>query len=148
MSMASLLVSSLPLSVPPPSPPNIHRAAWHATTEEHVEDLLGGHVALEPVGGVLVLVEAPVPLAPPAPGAANLLVPVQVVLPLLLRLREDSVRISNGLECLTSSRSFIFIRMKGKCKFSVSFLQFCLRNIFPNTKYFIIIFTIQLKCPD
>ena len=36
----------------------------HAAAKEHVEYLLRGHIALEPVAGVLVLVEAAVPPAP------------------------------------------------------------------------------------
>merc|ERR1719154_467062 len=125
--VARLLFTCLStLPVPSATPPHIHRAAGHTSTEEHVKDFLSGHVTLEPMRGVLIFIES-MPVASPTPGAADILISIQVILALLLWFREHAISISNSLESFRSSRRLVFIWMKGKRKFSISFLQFSLR---------------------
>merc|ERR1719510_1652500 len=97
------LPSPSPMAVPPSSPPHIDRTARHSPTEEHVEYLLCRHVGLEPVGGIVVLVEAVVVTAP-APG--RFLISVQIVLTLLLGVGENGVSIPDGFEGLRGSWGF------------------------------------------
>ena len=116
-----LTMVSLPsprIAVPPAPPPHVDRTARHSSTKEHVEDLLGRHVGLEAVRGVVILVEA-VMVTAPAPGW--LLVSAQVVLTLLLSVGQDGVGVPDDFEGLRGSGGFVLVWMESEGEFSVGF---------------------------
>ena len=80
--MVTLVMMTLSrLSLPSASSPHVHITARHPAPEEHVEDLLSGHVRLEAVTRVVILVET-VSMTSLRPD--GLLVAVEIILTLLL----------------------------------------------------------------
>ena len=123
--MMTLVMMTLSrLSLPSASSPHVNITARHPTPEEHVEDLLSGHVRLEAVTRVVILVET-VSMTPLRPD--GLLVAVEIVLALLLAVGQHGVRVTDGLEGLRCSRSAVLVRMECKREFPIALFQFTFR---------------------